>query len=102
MRTVCLDPQSLAPLSFINLVIAVAPNDARIPLEGQDVRGHSIQEPTVVADDHRTAAEIEQGLLERRSISTSRSFVGSSKSNKLPPLLSSFARCTRFRSPPES
>ena len=37
-----------------------------------------------------------------RSVSTSRSFVGSSSSSRLPPLRSSLARCTRLRSPPES
>src|SRR5207237_838418 len=36
-----------------------------------------------------------------RSVSTSRSFVGSSSRSTLPPLRSSFARCTRLRSPPE-
>ena len=36
-----------------------------------------------------------------RSMSTSRSLVGSSSSSRLPPLLSSLARWTRFRSPPE-
>ena len=36
-----------------------------------------------------------------RSVSTSRSLVGSSSSSRLPPLLSSLARCSRFRSPPE-
>ena len=34
-------------------------------------------------------------------MSTSRSLVGSSSSSRLPPLFSSFARCTRLRSPPE-
>ena len=34
-------------------------------------------------------------------MSTSRSFVGSSRSNRFPPERRSFARCTRFRSPPE-
>ena len=37
-----------------------------------------------------------------RSVSTSRSFVGSSSSRTLPPDLSSLARWTRFRSPPDS
>ena len=36
-----------------------------------------------------------------RSVSTSRSFVGSSSSSRLPPERSSLARWTRFRSPPE-
>ena len=36
-----------------------------------------------------------------RSVSTSRSFVGSSSSSRLPPERSSFARWTRLRSPPE-
>ena len=37
-----------------------------------------------------------------RSVSTSRSLVGSSSSSRLQPRFSSFARCTRLRSPPES
>src|SRR5262245_8471112 len=37
-----------------------------------------------------------------RSVSTSRSFVGSSRSSTLAPLFSIFARWTRFRSPPDS
>mmetsp|Transcript_34823 Transcript_34823/g.79000 ORF Transcript_34823/g.79000 Transcript_34823/m.79000 type:complete len:200 (-) Transcript_34823:111-710(-) len=37
-----------------------------------------------------------------RIVSTSRSFVGSSMSNTLPPVRSSLASCTRLRSPPES
>ena len=36
-----------------------------------------------------------------RIVFTSRSFVGSSRSMRLPPLRSIFARCTLFRSPPE-
>ena len=36
-----------------------------------------------------------------RSVSTSRSFVGSSSSSTLPPLISVFARCRRLRSPPD-
>src|ERR671916_502831 len=37
-----------------------------------------------------------------RSVSTSRSLVGSSSSSRLPPRRSSLARCTRLRSPPDS
>src|SRR6266536_557092 len=37
-----------------------------------------------------------------RSVSTSRSFVGSSSSSRLPPRRSSFARWTRLRSPPDN
>src|SRR5262249_27659031 len=37
-----------------------------------------------------------------RSVSTSRSLVGSSSSSTLPPLFSSFARWTRLRPPPEN
>src|SRR5439155_13557292 len=36
-----------------------------VPLEGQDVRGDAVEEPAVVADDHHTAAEVQQRVLQR-------------------------------------
>ena len=32
-------------------------------LPGEDVRGHAVEEPTVVRDDHGTAGEFEQSVL---------------------------------------
>ena len=35
-----------------------------IALPREDVRGHAVEEPTIVADDHRAAGEGLEGLLE--------------------------------------
>src|SRR4030042_3261160 len=45
-------------------VVSVKPDGRALPLEGQDGRGGPVQEPAVVADDDRAAAEILQGLLD--------------------------------------
>ena len=50
----------------------------------------------------RRAAFAHMFFSSERSVATSRSFVGSSRSRRLPPAVRSFARCTRLRSPPES
>ena len=52
--------------------------------------------------DHRAARELEQRVLQARSVSTSRSLVGSSSSSRLPPCLRVSARLSRLRSPPDS
>lgn len=54
-----------APVDFVVLIVAHEPLDVTIALEGQDVRRDSIEEPAIVADHHRAARELEQGLLER-------------------------------------
>ena len=60
----------------------------RSPIYGRD----PVEEPPVMADHNGAASELEQCLLERSRVSTSRSLVGSSSSSTLPPSLSSFAR----------
>src|SRR5262249_32595321 len=97
------------------LVVALEPHHLRVAFEGANVRGDAIEEPAIVRDHHPAAREGEQRPLRTaqpgklssaspraRSVSTSRSLVGSSSSNTLPPARSTFARCTRLRSPPDS
>ena len=57
-------PEPLLALGLVGLVVAVAPDDPAVPLEGEDVGGDPVEEPAVVADDHGAAAEVEERLLE--------------------------------------
>src|SRR5689334_17289744 len=65
VRLVCLDPQPLLALGLVGLVVALAPDRLAVALERQDVRGDAVQEPAVVADDHRAAAETQERLFQR-------------------------------------
>ncbi len=53
------------PVRFIIGIIAFKPQHLAVALEGQDMRGHAVQEPTIVRDHHRAAGETQQRLLER-------------------------------------
>src|ERR1700733_7917680 len=76
------------------LVIALEPNDLRVAFEGEDVGRDPVEEPAVVRDAPSASSRA-------RSVSMSRSLVGSSSRSTLPPDLSTLARCTRLRSPPD-
>ena len=52
-------------LLFVHLEVAFAPHDFAVALEGQNVRGHAVQEPAIVANDHRTPAEVVEGFFQR-------------------------------------
>src|SRR5690606_24662486 len=47
------------------LVVAFEPDDFRVALERQDVRGDAVEEPAVVRDHDGAPGEIEQRFLER-------------------------------------
>src|SRR3954465_12542324 len=64
MRLVGLEAEALLALGLGGLVVAVAPDDLAVPLEGEDVGGDPVEEPPVVADHHGAAAEVEDRLLE--------------------------------------
>ncbi len=64
MGLVGVGPQPFMTLYFVSLIIAVAPDDPAVALEGEDVCGHPVKEPAVVADHHGAAAEIHQRLFE--------------------------------------
>src|SRR5262245_325352 len=64
VRLVGVGAQALFPLRLVGLVIALAPHRLAVALERQDVRGNAVQKPAVVADDHRTAAEVQEPLLQ--------------------------------------
>src|SRR5580700_8319868 len=64
MRLIGCRAKALMALFLVSAVVAFAPNDFAIALEGQNVRGHSVEEPPIVANDHGAAAEVEQCLFE--------------------------------------
>src|SRR5689334_21055506 len=51
---------------LVGLEVALVPEPVRAALPGQDVRGHPVQEPPVVAGDDRAAGELEQRVLQAR------------------------------------
>ena len=56
------------PPLAVFLVVRIVPLEEAHPalaLEGQDVRGHAVEEPPVVADDDAAAGEGGEGLLQR-------------------------------------
>src|SRR3954462_15077227 len=65
VRAVGLVAEPLALVLLVGLEVALEPDDLRVALEGEHVRGHAVEEPAVVGDDHRAAGEVEQRLLER-------------------------------------
>ena len=102
VRLVGLGAEPRVPVRLVVLVVALEPHDLAVALEGQDVRGDAVEEPAVVADDHRAAGEVEQrrprapaGCRRRGRWSARRAAARCRR------CLSSLARCTRLRSPPE-
>ena len=65
MRAVGLGAEPLAAVLLVGLEVALEPDDLRIALEREHVRGHAVEEPAVVRDDYGTAGKRQQGLLER-------------------------------------
>ena len=53
-----------AEILAIRGIIAVDPPGAPVLLEGQDMGGHPVEEPSVVADDHGAPGEALQGVLQ--------------------------------------
>src|SRR5215210_2536045 len=62
--SVCLRTQTRPSVLLICLEVALEPVDLGVALEREHVRGHAVEEPAVVRDDHRAAGEREQRLLE--------------------------------------
>ena len=78
-------PRRRLAVGLVVGVVALEPDDFAVALEGQDVRGDAVEKPAVVADDHRAAGESISASSSARSVSTSRSLVGSSSSRRLAP-----------------
>src|SRR6185436_18417962 len=64
VRLVGLGAQAALAVGLVRLVVALEPDHLGFPIEGEDVGGDAVQEPAVVADDHRAARELEERLLE--------------------------------------
>ena len=93
------------PLLPVGLVVGVAPlgpDRLALVLEGEDVGRDAVEEPPVVAD-HDDAAREASGARPRARAACRRR--GRSSARRAGagcrPRFRSFARCTRFRSPPE-
>src|SRR5436190_2010352 len=56
---------ALLLVRLVLLVVAGEEHPLRIVLGGEDVRGDSVEEPTVMRDDQHRARELEQRLLQR-------------------------------------
>ena len=52
--------ETFMPLLLVDLVISLAPHNGTVRFKGQDVSRDPIEEPAIVAHDHRTAAEVRQ------------------------------------------
>ena len=57
MRLVGRGAEAALAVGFVVLVVAFEPLDLALALEGEHVGGDAIEEPPVVADDHRTAGK---------------------------------------------
>ena len=79
-------------LLLIHREVPLAPDHLAVPFERQDVRRDAVQEPAVVQMTTAQPAKFISASSSARSVSTSRSLVGSSSNSKLPPLRNSFAR----------
>ena len=77
---------------FVVLVISLEPHHLAVALERQHVRRNAVEEPPIVADDDHTPRKLNSASSSARSVSTSRSLVGSSSSSTLLPAFSSLAR----------
>ena len=64
MRLVGVDPEPLFAIGFVVAEVPFEPADLGLALEGQHVGGDPVEEPAVVADDHRTAGEGEERFFE--------------------------------------
>src|SRR5580704_2801932 len=61
---ICVDPQPLLAILLVVAEIPLPPADLGLSLEGQHVGGDAVEEPAVVADDHRAPRKSEQCILE--------------------------------------
>ena len=81
-------PRRLLALGLVVGEVALEPAHLGVALEREHVGGDAVEEPAVVADHDGAARERERApSSSARSVSTSRSLVGSSSSSTLPPAL---------------
>src|SRR5262249_16934342 len=64
MRLVGFRSEPDLALMFVGLIVAFVPDSFAVALKRENVRRDAVKEPTVVADDDGTAAEVEQRFFE--------------------------------------
>ena len=60
----CLGTQFLLSHRLVVAEVTLEPAHLAVALEGQNVGGDAVEEPTIVGDDHRTTGEVLQACLE--------------------------------------
>src|SRR4051794_32770252 len=65
VRLVGIGAQALVPISLVVGEVALEPPHLAVALEREHVRRDAVEEPTVVADDHRATGELGERVLER-------------------------------------
>src|SRR2546422_9903574 len=65
MRLIGLGSKATVPVGLVVLIVPLEPDDLAVPLERQDVRGDTVEEPAVVADHDGAPGELQERLLER-------------------------------------
>ena len=60
----CAGTQTLSAIRFIFRPVPLEKRYTAVPFKGEDMGGDAIQKPSIVADDHRTAAEIKKGFFQ--------------------------------------
>jgi hypothetical protein len=65
MRLISLGAEPAMTIGLVVGIVALEPDHLRIALERQDMCGDAIEEPAIMADDHRAAGEHQQRLFQR-------------------------------------
>src|SRR5438477_3848995 len=63
VRLLRLGAEAAAPVGLVVLVVALEPHRTAVALEGEDVGRNAVEEPAIVADDHRAAPEVDERVL---------------------------------------
>ena len=65
MRLVRPSPKPATAIGFVVRVVPRKPDHTRVAFEREDVSSDAVEKPAVVAYQHGTARELDQGVLER-------------------------------------
>jgi len=102
MRYFGLSSQTRFAIFFVVRIVTFEPDNFTVAFERQHVRRNPIEKPTIVRDDDHAAGKTLQSFFQRAQSVYVEVVRRSSSSKTFAPSLSILARCTRFRSPPES
>ena len=103
VRLVGVGAEAARAVRLVVLVVALEPLDVAVALEGEDVGGDAVEEPAVVARSRRRSRRSRAAPPRARAACRRRGRWSARRAAaRCRRACSSFARCTRLRSPPES